>query len=76
MIGGITSSMLKQDKLGIAPKTFLVYGTMSVMAVPNSIPERERFIRSVEILIDMPNVPLGSLSPDERQCFFAANFMI
>ena len=66
--------MLKQDKLGIPLKTFLVYGTMSAMAVPNSIPERGRFIRSVEILIDMPNVPLGSLSPDKRQCFCCYEF--
>lgn len=66
--------MLKQEKLGIPPKIFSVYGTMLAMAVPNSIPERGRFIRSVEILIDMPNVPLGSLSPDERQCVCCCEF--
>ena len=66
--------MLKQDKLGISPKTFSVYGTMSEMTVPNSIPERGRFMRSVEILVDMSNVPLGSLSPDEKQCFCCCEF--
>ena len=31
-------------------------------------------MRSVEILIDMSNVPLGSLSPDEKQCFCCCEF--
>ena len=59
---------------GNPAKTFSVYGTMSALAVSNSILKRGRFIRLVEILIDMPNVLLGSLSPDERQCFCFCEF--